>query len=64
MTAFYMFRMWFLLFTGPSRGWSSLPVGEQPHGDHGEHHHEHPAEHAHESGLLIAVPLIVLASRR
>lgn len=42
LTSFYMFRTWFLTFTGTPR-------------DHERHHH------AHESPLLMTVPLMVLA---
>ena len=61
LTAFYMFRMWFLLFTGE-------PRKAEAHG-HGHHDHDHahgdphgsPVDHAHESGPLMLWPLIALA---
>jgi NADH:ubiquinone oxidoreductase subunit 5 (subunit L)/multisubunit Na+/H+ antiporter MnhA subunit len=55
MTAFYMFRMWFLLFAGDSRGWSSSGLGPE----HGAE--DDPAAHAHESGPRITWPLRILA---
>jgi NADH:ubiquinone oxidoreductase subunit 5 (subunit L)/multisubunit Na+/H+ antiporter MnhA subunit len=61
LTAFYMFRMWFLVFAGESRGYPE--AGFDPHGhahDHG-HHDPHPAKHAHESGPLMLWPLKILA---
>jgi NADH-quinone oxidoreductase subunit L len=42
ITSFYMFRMWFMTFTGKPRD-----------------HHVH--EHAHESPMLMTLPLVVLA---
>jgi proton-translocating NADH-quinone oxidoreductase chain L len=62
MTAFYMFRMWFLVFAGESRGFPTH--GEHDHGHthaHDEHHHANPVDHAHESGPLMTWPLILLA---
>jgi NADH:ubiquinone oxidoreductase subunit 5 (subunit L)/multisubunit Na+/H+ antiporter MnhA subunit len=64
LTAFYMFRMWFLVFGGESRGY---PVSAHDHDhahagghDHG-HHDPHPAKHAHESGPFMLYPLLILA---
>jgi proton-translocating NADH-quinone oxidoreductase chain L len=60
LTAFYMFRMWFLVFGGESRG---FPDSAHDHHDpgHGHGHHKHPAEHAHESDPLMLWPLYALA---
>jgi NADH-quinone oxidoreductase subunit L len=60
MTAFYMFRQWFLTFFGEFRG-TPAEVG---HGQHHEHkgqeeHHHHG--HAHESGMVMIIPLVILA---
>jgi NADH-quinone oxidoreductase subunit L len=48
MTAFYMFRLFFKIFTGTYRGSDNLEAGEK--------HHE-----PHESALPMTIPLIVLA---
>jgi proton-translocating NADH-quinone oxidoreductase chain L len=63
LTAFYMFRMWFLVFGGESRGFPEAKFDAHGHGhghDHG-HHDRHPAKHAHESGPLMLWPLMILA---
>ena len=49
MTAFYMFRLFFKVFTGKYRGSDNLEAGE--------HHHE-----PHESPKVMTIPLIVLAT--
>jgi len=54
LTALYMFRMWFLVFAGEPR-W---PVGSVPVDTS---HNASPSEHAHESGVLMAAPLVILA---
>jgi proton-translocating NADH-quinone oxidoreductase chain L len=64
MTAFYMFRMWFLVFDGTPRG---FPAHAQAHGhghddSHGhDHAHGNPYDHAHESEPIMTWPLIALA---
>jgi len=60
MTAFYMFRLWFLVFAGEARG---FPAGHDQGHAHGHdgHHDRNPAAHAHESGPLMTWPLILLA---
>jgi proton-translocating NADH-quinone oxidoreductase chain L len=67
MTAFYMFRMWFLIFDDrPARTHSA---NEEEHGHtfaaRAEHAHEHmhddPVAHAHESSPVMVWPLILLA---
>ncbi len=59
LTAFYMFRMWFLIFSGTPR------QAEADHGHHGAHghgdHHGSPVDHAHESPLTMWLPLAILA---
>jgi NADH:ubiquinone oxidoreductase subunit 5 (subunit L)/multisubunit Na+/H+ antiporter MnhA subunit len=74
LTAFYMFRMWFLVFAGEARGFPT-PVEEaygeaqdEEHAlDHGHAHgqtHGHdlnPVEHAHESDWVMVGPLVALA---
>ena len=76
LTAFYMFRMWFLTFAGEPRGFPSKVeavhshVHDEEHAldkDHGTGHghgHGHdlnPAAHAHESEPIMTWPLIILA---
>ncbi|MFO7629056.1 MAG: proton-conducting transporter membrane subunit, partial [Prochlorococcaceae cyanobacterium] len=67
MTAFYMFRLYFLTFEGSFRGndkaiaaqllaAAGKGVGSDEAEDHGHH-----AEHPHESGWQMALPLAVLA---
>jgi NAD(P)H-quinone oxidoreductase subunit 5 len=71
MTAFYMFRLYFLTFEGSFRGNDKALQaqllaaagkgggeggGEGHEGDHGHH-----ADHPHESGWQMAMPLAVLA---
>jgi proton-translocating NADH-quinone oxidoreductase chain L len=60
VTAFYMFRMWFLVFGGESRGYPDHH-DHHVHGNDARHDHKHPAEHAHESGPLMLWPLYALA---
>jgi NAD(P)H-quinone oxidoreductase subunit 5 len=65
MTAFYMFRLYFLTFEGEFRGndkamaaqlLAAADKGGEEHDDHAEH-----ADHPHESGWQMALPLAVLA---
>ncbi|MFT3923094.1 MAG: NADH-quinone oxidoreductase subunit L [Myxococcales bacterium] len=56
-TAFYMFRLYFLTFTGEFRGGHGHGHG---HEDHGHDDHGHHAE-PHESEAPMAWPLIILA---
>jgi proton-translocating NADH-quinone oxidoreductase chain L len=72
MTAFYMFRLWFLIFDGEPRGYPAPAVAEVAHG-HGHDDHAHaqahghaghggnPVEHAHESEPIMTWPLMILA---
>jgi len=56
MTAFYMFRLWFLTFFGEYRG--GAPAAEaHGHTAHGEEGHGPP----HESPMVMVVPLVLLA---
>ncbi len=54
MTAFYMFRLWFLTFFRAYRG----PAPADPHASHGSDEH---AYGPHESPKVMLVPLMVLA---
>jgi len=68
MTAFYMFRLYFLTFEGNFRGndkglqdqllAAAGKASDQEHGEAGDGHH---ADHPHESGWQMAMPLVVLA---
>ncbi len=55
VTAFYSFRMYFLVFHGKAR-FDQNP--DAHHADHGDHHHDH---HPHESPWVVTVPLVLLA---
>ena len=76
LTAFYMFRMWFLTFAGEPRGFPSAAEAvhshvhdeehalDKDHGTghgHGHGHDRNPAAHAHESEPIMTWPLIILA---
>ena len=55
VTAFYSFRMYFLVFHGKER------FDQNPDAHHGDHHgHDHPHE-PHESPWVVTVPLVLLA---
>ena len=58
VTAFYSFRMYFLVFHGEER------FGK-PHADHHDHHGEHhglaPGEKPHEAPWVVTLPLVLLA---
>lgn len=61
VTAFYSFRMYFLVFHGKSR-W--MEKHDDHHdADHGDEHHHGlgPHDHPHESPWVITLPLIALA---
>src|SRR5262249_5781696 len=71
MTAFYMFRLYFLTFWGEFRGWKVVegwkaPEGAHGHDAHDDHGHEHESAETregpvpHESPWQMHVPLIVL----
>ncbi len=60
VTAFYSFRLYFLVFHGKER-YDQNP--DAHHDDHGHHdsHDSHGAHHPHESPWVVTVPLILLA---
>ncbi|MBX9817837.1 MAG: NADH-quinone oxidoreductase subunit L [Burkholderiaceae bacterium] len=58
VTAFYSFRMYFLVFHGKERFDQNPDAHHADHGDHGDHHHDH---HPHESPWVVTVPLVLLA---
>lgn len=53
LTGFYMFRQFFMTFTGSFRG--------SPAEEHGHHHGVSHLDHVHESPKVVTVPLIILA---
>ena len=56
ITAFYSFRMYFLVFHGKER------YDQNPDAHHGDHHGHDDAHHApHESPWVVTVPLVLLA---
>ncbi|MGX9220299.1 NADH-quinone oxidoreductase subunit L [Massilia varians] len=71
VTAFYSFRMYFLVFHGESRWNNPKPHSEGHDSDahheedeHGDDHHHHglqPGDKPHESPLVVTLPLILLA---
>jgi proton-translocating NADH-quinone oxidoreductase chain L len=68
LTAFYMFRMWFLTFAGEPRGFPSTAQAVHSHVHDEEHalvsghgHESNPAAHAHESEPIMTWPLLILA---
>jgi len=63
LTAFYMFRLWFLTFFGKYRGAAEEVHGNAEHAGHGAHlgREEHGHSGIHESPRIMLVPLVVLA---
>jgi NADH-quinone oxidoreductase subunit L len=67
VTAFYSFRMYFMVFHGEERfGKAHNDASHAHHDEHDEHGHEDhhglaPGEKPHESPLVVTVPLILLA---
>lgn len=62
VTAFYSFRMYFLVFHGKER-WMEAKHGHDAHG-HDDHDHRHglgPNDKPHESPWVVTLPLILLA---
>mgnify|MGYP001462191493 CR=1 FL=1 len=58
VTAFYSFRMYFLVFHGDERFRHKPFPGADDHGDHDDHHHDATP---HESPWVVTAPLILLA---
>ncbi|MBV8379805.1 MAG: NADH-quinone oxidoreductase subunit L [Paucibacter sp.] len=63
VTAFYSFRMYFLVFHGKENFHHKPFPGEHDHhdDDHGHGHDDHHAHVPHESPLVVTLPLILLA---
>jgi NADH-quinone oxidoreductase subunit L len=55
VTAFYSFRMYFLVFHGKER------FDQNPDAHHDDHHNHHHDAHPHESPWVVWVPLVLLA---
>ena len=60
VTAFYSFRMYFLVFHGKER-FDQNPDAHHGHDDHHDDHGHHAAHHPHESPWVVWVPLVLLA---
>jgi NADH-quinone oxidoreductase subunit L len=69
MTAFYMFRLYFLVFQGEFKGWRVVLGWKPPHDEHHGHDDHHAHGHGapldgpepHESPWQMTLPLVVLA---
>lgn len=59
VTAFYSFRLYFLVFHGKEK-WREA-AHDAHHDDHGEHHGLGSNDNPHESPLVVTLPLILLA---
>lgn len=57
ITAFYSFRMYFLVFHGEER----YDLNPDAHHGHDEHHDHHGHDKPHESPWVVTVPLVLLA---
>ncbi|PUE46082.1 NADH-quinone oxidoreductase subunit L [Limnohabitans sp. 2KL-1] len=60
VTAFYSFRMYFLVFHGKER-YDQNPDAHHGHDDHGHGHDDHGHDKPHESPWVVTVPLVLLA---
>ncbi|MBL8482344.1 MAG: NADH-quinone oxidoreductase subunit L, partial [Rhodocyclaceae bacterium] len=60
VTAFYSFRMYFLVFHGKER-FHDKPVEDHGHDDHGEDEHAHHGGEPHETPWVVWLPLVALA---
>jgi NADH-quinone oxidoreductase subunit L len=70
ITSFYMFRLWFMAFTGEYRGVAADPHPQEPAASHSMHSdsgaavpvpHGHGHGGIHESPMVMIVPLVILA---
>lgn len=63
VTAFYSFRMYFLVFHGKERYDQNPDAHHDAHGDHGhdDHGHGHHDHKPHESPMVVWLPLVLLA---
>jgi NADH-quinone oxidoreductase subunit L len=60
VTAFYSFRMYFLVFHGKER-FDQNPDAHHGHDDHGHGHDDHGHDKPHESPWVVTAPLLLLA---
>ncbi|MBL8472676.1 MAG: NADH-quinone oxidoreductase subunit L [Rhodocyclaceae bacterium] len=60
VTAFYSFRMYFLVFHGKER-FHDKPAEDHGHDDHGEDEHAHHGGEPHETPWVVWLPLVALA---
>jgi NADH-quinone oxidoreductase subunit L len=60
VTAFYSFRMYFLVFHGKER-YDQNPDAHHAHDDHAAHQGHHAHHAPHESPWVVTVPLVLLA---
>ncbi|OGS90733.1 MAG: NADH-quinone oxidoreductase subunit L [Gallionellales bacterium GWA2_60_18] len=60
VTAFYSFRMYFLVFHGKER-YDQMPHDEHAHDDHGHDDHGHHGGKPHETPWVVTLPLVLLA---
>ncbi|MGO3859533.1 NADH-quinone oxidoreductase subunit L [Neisseriaceae bacterium CLB008] len=60
VTAFYSFRLYFLVFHGKNR-WREASHDDHGHDDHGEHHGLGPNDNPKESPWVVTLPLVLLA---
>jgi NADH-quinone oxidoreductase subunit L len=62
VTAFYSFRMYFLVFHGEERYDQNPDAHHDAHHAHDDHHGDHGHDHSpHESPWVVTVPLVLLA---
>ncbi len=62
VTAFYSFRLYFLVFHGPERYDQNPDAHQEDHGHaHDDHGHHGSAQKPHESPWVVTVPLVLLA---
>jgi NADH-quinone oxidoreductase subunit L len=60
VTAFYSFRMYFLVFHGKER-WMEKKDNHHAHHDHDHHHGLGPKDVPHEQAWVVTLPLVLLA---
>ncbi|MGC2165342.1 MAG: NADH-quinone oxidoreductase subunit L [Gallionella sp.] len=61
VTAFYSFRMYFLVFHGEERFGKAHHGAHDDHAAHDDHHGLAPGQKPHETSWVVTVPLILLA---